>query len=125
MFYVKNELVRPACETHHHRTSACFEYTQLCSFYTLVLFSEGISHVHCWRTNISYLEISLKSSIFHVSWQRHSSSASRELFKLSKDLASFRVSNEKFSFETRLESDAFEPLINFLAFLVQKCYDLK
>jgi len=47
-------------------------------------------------TNISYLEIGLKSSIFQSSYQQHSSSAdyAEELFKPSKDLASLWVSNE-------------------------------
>jgi len=47
--------------------------------------------------NILYPEIRLKSSIFWLSYQSHSSSAdcARELFKPSKDLASLLVCNEK------------------------------
>jgi len=122
--------------------------------------------------NISYLEIGLKSSIFGLSYQLHSSSAycARVLFKLSK-YPSIEVLNSKslslqwkkffgfrFQFfcewchkwgrflailahvtwrraqlldgsislkcllETRLEYELFEPLINFLAFLVQQLW---
>jgi len=47
--------------------------------------------------NISYLEISLKSSIFQLSYQLHNSlvDRARKLFKPLKDSASPRVCNEK------------------------------
>ena len=42
-----------------------------------------VSYFRCWHTNIPYLEIRLKSSIFWLSYQPHSSLAdwARELFK--------------------------------------------
>ena len=62
-----------------------------------ILFNYSNYHIRCQRTNISCLEFSLKSSIFHVSQQRHNSSAdcARDLFKPSKDSGSLRVWNEK------------------------------
>jgi len=61
---------------------------------------EIVQHLSFWAMSA---EIRHKSSICHVSWQRHISSedCARELFKPSKDLASFWVCNEKIFFGFR------------------------
>ena len=75
------------------------------SLFTEIFFSAGLfatklqPHLTCQKPKHvgCQLEIGLKSSIFWLSYQYHSSSANcaRELFKPSKDSASLRVCNEK------------------------------
>ena len=68
------------------------------------IFAWGV-RVFCeWRHNWSSFRVILA----HVAWPR------------AQPLG--QIVSQKFSLETRLESESFEPLIDFLAFLVQKLW---